>query len=148
MSKRQNSIQSMALQITKVANEVSNVLGTNVTVEQVVQISQILEGEKVTSSTSTMVKTKKKEPTKSLAKTPRLDWKKFDFSKYTVGSVHVVQASEIRSLVGVGPRIPNIFLLKRFVGRLSLWLLKNNGYSVKSHLAKDHNSITIQVYSK
>jgi hypothetical protein len=148
MPKKQNSIQSMALQIAKVANEVSNVLGTQVTIDQVFQISQILDGEKSTSSTSTMVKTSVKKVKTSNPKGPRLDWKKFNFDKYTDGLPHTVSAMEIRSLLGVSNRISNLFILKRFTGRLALWSLRNGGLSVRSHLAKDHNSITVQLYVK
>ena len=148
MSRRQNSIQSMALQIAKVANEVSNVLGTKVTVDQVVQISQIFGGEGVTSSTSTMVKTSVKKIKAPTSKGPRLNWKSFNFNKYTDGLPHTVSAMEIRSLLGVGNRIGNLFILKRFVGRLALWSMKNGDFSVRSNLSKDHNSITVQLYVK
>jgi hypothetical protein len=151
MSKRQNSIQFMALEIAKVANEVSNVLGTKVTVDQVVKISNILEGVNSPSPSNPVATMTKPKVVKSKASSPRgkgLDWKKFDFNKYTDGELHTVTAFEVRSLLGVGNRIANKLILRRFVGRLSLWSMKNGGFSVRSHISKDHNSITVQLYLK
>jgi hypothetical protein len=63
----------MALEISKVANKVSNVLNIPVTVDQVVQISQILNGEKSVGSVATKTKTKTSHVTK-VNEGIRLNW--------------------------------------------------------------------------
>ena len=139
------SIQSMALAIAKVADEVSNVLGTPVSVDQVVEISRILGGQ--TSTSSVAVKVAKKQK-KAPVKAKRLDWSKFNFEKYADGEVHIVPTSEIRSLLGIGTRLPNGQVLRKFISRLSLWALTEHNFSVRTHMSKDHTNVTVQAYLK
>ena len=121
------SIQSMALEIAKVANKVSNVLNIPVTVDQVVQISQILNGEKsvglVTTKEVTKLSPNKKE-TKSIATKP-ISWEGFDFDRFLDGEIHVVSAQEIRDFFGWGKTVKTSIVLSRFSSRLGVHAMRN-----------------------
>lgn len=122
------SIQSMALEIAKVANKVSNVLNMPVTVDQVVQISQILNGEKsvgtVATKTSSKLDLKKKVDSKSIA-SQKLSWLGFDFDRFLDGEVHVVTAQEIREFFGWGNTVKTSVVLSRFSSRLGVHAMRN-----------------------
>lgn len=109
-----NDIQSMALEIAKVASKVSNVLNVQVTVDQVIQISQILNGEKVTGG-STKVKTKTVAKKDQVASNDvRIVWSDWvNWNKIIVdGSTHVFKYGEDLPIMA-GIRINNLH--NRFV---------------------------------
>lgn len=145
------SIQSMALEIAKVANKVSNVLNMPVTVDQVVQISQILNGEKSVGTVATKTATKlspKKKETKSVANKP-LDWSGFDWECFFDGEIHTVTAQEIRDFFGWGHTVKSSLVLNKFQRRIGICAMANK-LKLRSHIVKTGKmagkAIEVQLY--